>query len=72
MHSIVKKQFVRLDTSAPARAAAPETGRGPRQRPSCEKSVRVLNLEGQVHALEITCSCGETTVVQLEYPESKD
>lgn len=38
--------------------------------PSCKKAVRLLEEQGVVHALELTCSCGEVTVVELHYPES--
>lgn len=36
---------------------------------SCKKSVRTLLHDGLVRALEITCSCGETTLVELEIEE---
>lgn len=35
----------------------------------CKKSVRTVLHEGLVRALEITCSCGETTLVELEIEE---
>ncbi len=34
-----------------------------------EKAVRLLNEGGQVCAIEFTCSCGETTLVELLYPD---
>ena len=30
--------------------------------------VRVHETEGRVQAIEVTCACGETTVIELEYP----
>ena len=30
--------------------------------------VRVHETGGQVQAIEVTCTCGETTVIELEYP----
>lgn len=42
---------------------------------ACEptaKSVRTLTDRGHVHALEVTCSCGDVTVIELDYPEAPD
>lgn len=36
---------------------------------ACEKAIRLLEEAGQIRALEVTCSCGEQTVIALEYPE---
>ncbi len=62
MTSIIKSSSVReaLPGSSPA-PARPARG--------CEKDVELLRHDGVVHALQITCSCGETTVVELTYPE---
>jgi len=35
---------------------------------SGEKAVRLLKEGGRVRAIEFTCSCGEVTVVELQYP----
>jgi hypothetical protein len=35
-----------------------------------EKAVRLLEDEGAVVAIELSCSCGEVTVVELEYAET--
>lgn len=32
------------------------------------KSVRLLEHDGRVRAIELTCSCGEVTVIELDYP----
>lgn len=66
MQTIVKKQFVQVDGGAVG--SAPQVDRRtPAKR--CEKSVRPLEEGGVVRAIEITCSCGETTLVELQYPE---
>ncbi len=62
MPSIIKNSSVR----ATRPGAASE--RSPSDR-SCEKSVELLRQGGVVHAIQITCSCGDTTVVELDYPE---
>lgn len=33
----------------------------------CEKVVRLHRLGGEVRALELSCSCGETTTIELGY-----
>ena len=67
MQSIVKKQFVQVDSNPVG--AAPRPG-APVSR--CKKSVRLLRLDSTVQAIEVTCSCGETTLVELEYPPTKE
>lgn len=67
MQSIVKKQFVQVDSNAvgaPPRPGAVST--------RCKKSVRLLRIESIVQAIEVTCACGEITVVELEYPTGKE
>ena len=66
MQAIVKKQFVQLDGQQAGVVPTPERRRSTR----CEKSVRLLKLENVARALEVTCSCGEVTVVEIEYPST--
>ena len=66
MNGIVKKHQVLIE-GTPLAAAQP----GARPAPRCKKSVRLLRVENAVRALEVTCSCGETTVVEIQYPEAK-
>jgi len=85
MHSIIKKQFVELDgVAAPAAASAASTtastttpitppGALPRSSAGarrCEKSARAITIEGAIRAIEVTCSCGETTLIELEFPHA--
>ena len=67
MQAIVKKQFVQVD--AQEHTAAVRGSSAPR---GCKKSVRVLRIDSVVQALEVTCSCGEITVVELDYQASKE
>jgi hypothetical protein len=67
MQAIVKKQFVQVEGA--------EVGAAPRPNAAaqrCKKNVRLLRVEAVVHAIEVTCSCGESTVVELEYAPHKD
>ncbi len=63
MHSIVKKSFVQVDSQGAARGGAGSNGAS-----RCKKSVKLLRIDAGTHALEVTCSCGEVTVVELEHP----
>jgi hypothetical protein len=67
VQTIVKKQFVRID-GEPA-GALPRQDRKP-SKERCAKTVRLLQQDGVARALEVTCSCGETTLIELEYPTS--
>jgi len=65
-HSIIKKELVRLAEAgappAPTRGAAPRAARPP-------KAVQLLRVGSRVRAVELTCSCGEKSVIEFEYPE---
>ena len=51
-------------TVAPVRLAE-----GPGACAPGEKAVRLLEDQGRVIGLELTCSCGEVTAVELLYPD---
>ena len=65
-HGIIKKDRVVLTGSAPGNSGAAAPGQ---TRQICAKSARPLMHEGRVRAIEITCSCGEKTLVELELEE---
>jgi len=65
MPSIIKHEHVRLE-HAPGGAESGTTGA------RCAKSVRLLEVEGTVRALELRCSCGEATVIELDYAEPQE
>lgn len=63
MQSVIKSGQVRhMQPGVPQ----PDSQRG---TPVCRKSVRLLEVEQVIHAIEFTCSCGEKSVVELDYPE---
>ena len=37
--------------------------------PECKKSVRLVDHEGRPRAIEFSCTCGETTLVELVFDE---
>jgi hypothetical protein len=70
MSAIIKSSNVRLDDSDPSGSPAPAV---PNVRPALapgahEKRVELLRIGERVHALELVCSCGEITVIELDYP----
>jgi hypothetical protein len=64
--TILKKQFIQLDGRGPLPARANGASR------TCGKDVRLVVLDGAVRALELTCSCGEVTLVELEFPSTPE
>lgn len=45
-------------TSAPSPSA---------QSAACTPSAELIELNGVVHAIQITCACGERTTIELDY-----
>ena len=63
--TIIKKEEVRLiEPVSQTTPTAPSTA-------CATAGVRVHEAEGQVQAIEVTCACGETTVIELEYPSGE-
>lgn len=65
-HTIIKRDRVQLESVRRVPTAAQfSTG----QDTGCEpqKSVRTVEVAGRVQAIELTCSCGERTVIELDY-----
>ena len=48
---------------------AQASARSSRTADTCEKQVALVQDRGRVIAIELTCSCGEQTVVALDYDE---
>ena len=69
--SIIKHEHVRIEVPAdePASALPDRNGSIQEKRSTtrAQKSVQVLREKNMVHAIEVRCSCGEITVVELEY-----
>ena len=68
MSSVIKKTNVQLASTTPATGARNSSANAP----SCTSRVRPLRVGDVVQALEITCSCGETIVVELDYPQASE
>lgn len=63
--SIIKHDRVRFGEASPARAQAAKPGAPSAARPA--KKVELVRHEGEVRAIEVTCACGEVTLVEVEY-----
>jgi len=68
-NTIIKREHVQLERVRRVPTAA-QSGTG--QDASCAqpKSVRTVEVAGRVQAIELTCSCGERTVIELDYQDS--
>ena len=62
---IVKGHHVRVQTPSPGEAYSPAL-----VHHAEEPAVRILREGGVVHAIEVRCSCGTPTVVQLDYEQT--
>ena len=69
IRSIIKHHAVRLDGDEGC--AAPALPKG-RPRAGGQKRVELLRVDERVRALEITCACGEKTVIELDYADDKN
>lgn len=64
--TIIKRSQVQLAPIGSGVIVNP-TGTGP-ARPAVKKSAVVVEEAGRPVAIHVTCSCGETTLVELEFP----
>lgn len=63
---IIKHSLVKLtEPSASGRTSADGVARGARAHG--RKDARLVEVDGVARAVEITCACGETTVVELVF-----
>ena len=62
---VIKSQRVRLEAGPPISRTHGEAGK------PHEKSVRLVHVDGEARAIELVCTCGEVTLIELTYePES--
>jgi hypothetical protein len=62
--AIIKRERVVLAGSEPKSLVRPSGA------PACgRKDVRLVEHEGRTRAIEFTCTCGETTLVELVFEE---
>lgn len=63
---IIKNTHVQMSAAASPRAAAPG-----RERVHGRRAARLVEVDGAVRAVEITCTCGETTLVEFTFDEKQ-
>ncbi len=63
---IIKRTQI-ITPPAPSERAASPIAPAP-ARCKVQKSATLVEVGGKPAAIEITCSCGETTLVELEFP----
>ncbi|MBI5365143.1 MAG: hypothetical protein HZA53_18340 [Planctomycetes bacterium] len=59
---IIKHTLVKLGAPAPTRGSSAS-----KDRQHGRKDARVIQVDGEARAIEITCACGEKTVVELVF-----
>ncbi|MBK7878536.1 MAG: hypothetical protein IPJ77_23005 [Planctomycetes bacterium] len=62
MSQIIKHTLVKLATPASPAARGGSNGR---ERGHARKEAKLVEIDGAPRAIEITCTCGEKTVVEL-------
>ncbi|MDF1800003.1 MAG: hypothetical protein P1V81_12565 [Planctomycetota bacterium] len=67
MNSIIKKSQVQYEGHQ-VRGLANLAGRGSLGCES-ERSLRLVEVSGVARAIEVSCSCGDTFMIELEYEE---
>lgn len=70
MKSVIKKQNVQTAPPGPSRKQPPEVAAASSSKESCPPpGVRLVRLDGRVSAIELTCRCGDVSVLELEYDD---
>ena len=67
--SIIKHDRVRVGEPCAARPQAAKPGAPATARPA--KRVELVRHDGEVRAIEVTCACGEVTLVEVEYEPAR-
>lgn len=71
--SIIKRRSIQLEPAAPEGCAPGHAVVRPGVRPGARAaqgaSARLLRADGVVRAIEVTCACGDVTVIELDYAD---
>lgn len=72
MESRILKHSQIVDATGPLPPATPGAKAAPAPAVAKHaKRARLVEVDGVVRAIECVCSCGETTLIELEYPPAK-
>ena len=76
MKSVIKRQCVRLeeagDEARTRRGPARPAGAGAASAVPADAegtALRLIRVDGQVRAIEVTCACGDVSVIELDYED---
>ena len=70
MKSVIKSKNVHLSDAEVVRTEHEEVSpAAPRERCVPTPGVRLVRVEGRVQAIELTCRCGDVSVLEIEYAE---
>jgi hypothetical protein len=66
---VIKRERVTLSEPCATRSGPP---RSPGAAPAAAPALRAIEHDGSIVALELTCSCGGVSLVELRYPASQE
>jgi len=70
MKSVIKNKNVQLAEGELVRTKHEEVSPAtPRERCAPTPGVRLVRVEGRVQAIELTCRCGDVSVLEIEYED---
>jgi len=70
MKSVIKSKNVHLSETGVVRTEHEEVSPAvPRERCAPAPGVRLVRVEGRVQAIELTCRCGDVSVLEIEYAD---
>jgi len=76
MKNVIKKQHVRVGAAGAIGASGSSERRAevapstPHERHAPAPGVRLVRVGGRISAIEVTCRCGEVSVLELEYADA--
>lgn len=77
MKQVIKKEQVRVGESAEAAAETGANGsstasvaRSPHAHGPRGPGVRLVRIDGRVQAIELTCRCGDVSVLEIDYEDT--
>ncbi len=64
MGHVIKRDRIRVVP------AGPKPARAKASASHDEKAVRLVRVDGRVQAIELTCTCGQVSVLEIDYNEA--
>ncbi len=68
IHRVIKRHRVRAGAAeSPPSKPSPST-----HAPRVQQGARLVHVDGRLHAIEVTCACGEVMVIEVEYESAPE